>query len=94
MPRCWTTISLTDSDDTDVPVEVTYDLQRGYPATRYEPAEADDIDIISATVDGKDAPQWVYDWLNGDYGYAALCDDAGAQLEQAACDAAEWRMGV
>jgi hypothetical protein len=87
----WTTINLTDTDDTDTPVEVTYDIQRGYPARWGQPAEADDITIISATVDGQDAPEWVYDWLAGDYGYAALCDDARGEWEQRACDAAEVR---
>ena len=94
MPRCWTTIMLEDDDCNDVPVEVTYDLSPGYPATRHEPAEADDIAIVSATVNGKDAPQWVYDWLAGDYGYEALRDDAGAAMEQCVCDAAEARMGL
>jgi hypothetical protein len=75
-------------------VDVKYTFTPGYPATRIDPAQPDDVDVTSATVSGEDAPQWVWDWLNGDLGYEYLCADAQGRAQENAEDAADHRRAM
>jgi hypothetical protein len=94
----WAEIEIDDFDaDGDAilrDVQVTFTVDPGYAGSRTEPPEGPSVNIIDwHMADGRPAPEWLADRMNGDAvneeliahaeGYAAACreDEADARRE-------------
>jgi hypothetical protein len=87
----WTTVTMQDDDGSDIEVEVSYRFIPGYPGSRIDPPESDEVEVLTAKVKGKPVPDRIWKWLTGDLGQEYLCQDYRDGVEYAACEAADAR---
>ena len=81
-------------DGWDIEADWQYQIDPGYPATRTEPAEPPyvyNVHVTELRFEGKvvDCPDWLAMHIMPTA--EALIENANESLEQAACDAAEYR---
>ena len=84
----------TDREDFVITYDVDYTVSRGYPATRVDPEEPPQIEVVRCKLTGPDkraleCPEWLSDLLHPSHDI--LLDDAAGQLEAAAVDRADMR---
>lgn len=74
--------------DEEIELAVIYDVSAYHEATRWQPAEGGEVEIISVKCDGKEFGLYPHE----EAALQKACEErAGSDIEEEAAEAAEWR---